>query len=359
MALKLVFLVPTMLGGGMERVMSQIMNYIVDKKDDELHLVLYGKKSNIFYSLSPKITIHSHNIKYSDKDRLLYTIKTIYWLRKEIKAINPNSILSFGEIWNNLVMIALYGLNYPIYLSDRCQPNKSFAKKHYILRKILYPKSNGIIAQTQKAKDIYLSQFKHDNIVVIGNPIRNIPLCSIKKENIVLSIGRLIKTKNFDQLIDIFARINLKNWKLIIVGGDSLKQRNSIILQEKIHKLKMQNNIILAGTQKDVESYLYRSKIFAFTSSSEGFPNVIGEAMSAGLPVVAYDCTAGPSEMIIDNRNGYLIPLFDTELFYNRLKYLMENTEQANLMGSLAKQDIQKFSIEIIGEQYYKFITNN
>lgn len=347
-----------MSGGGMERVMCQIINYIVDKKNDEVHLVLYGKKPNIFYSISPKVIIHYHNIKYTDKHRKIFTIKTIYWLRKEIKSINPDSILSFGEIWNNLVMIALYGLNYPIYLSDRCKPDRTFSKFHTILRKILYPKSTGIIAQTQKAKEIYFTQFKHKNITVIGNPIRNISSSSIKKENIVVSIGRLIKTKNFDQLIDIFARIEIDDWKLIIIGGDALKQNNSVILQKKIEDLGMQDKIILAGTQKEVEPYLLKSRIFAFTSSSEGFPNVIGEAMSAGLPVVAYDCIAGPSEMISDNRNGFLIPLFDTETFYNRLKYLMENTNQASIMGDLAKQDIQRFSVDIIGELYYKTITS-
>lgn len=358
MSLRLAFLIPSMSSGGMERAMCQIINYIVDKKNDEVHLVLYGKSSNIFYSISPKVIIHHHNFKYSDRYRKIYTIKTIYWLRKEIKLINPHSILSFGEIWNNLVMIALYGLDYPIYLSDRCKPDMSFSKFHTILRKKLYPKSTGIIAQTQKAKEIYLTQYKHENIIVIGNPIRNITSCSIKKENIVISVGRLIKTKNFDQLIDIFANINTDDWKLIIIGGDSLKQNNSVLLQKKIEDMGMQNKIILAGTQKEIEPYLLKSRIFAFTSSSEGFPNVIGEAMSAGLPVVAYNCIAGPSEMICDNRNGFLVPLFDTETFSNRLKYLMENTSQASIMGDLAKHDIQKFSIDIIGELYYKEITS-
>ena len=89
----------------------------------------------------------------------------------------------------------------------------------------------------------------------------------------------------------------------------------------------MGEKIILAGTQKDVESYLLRSRIFAFTSSSEGFPNVVGEAMSAGLPVVAYDCVAGPSDMVVNDRNGYLIPLFDKGAFGVKLKYLMDNPQ--------------------------------
>ncbi|MPN34840.1 Glycosyltransferase Gtf1 [bioreactor metagenome] len=166
----------------------------------------------------------------------------------------------------------------------------------------------------------------------------------------------MISTKHFDQLIEIFSRINKPEWKLIIVGGDAIKQENSIVLRQQIMNAGMQNKIFLDGNQKDVESYLLRSDIFAFTSSSEGFPNVIGEAMSAGLPVVAYDCVAGPSDMIDDGKNGYLIPLFDNEIFEEKLRFLMKNEEVRKQMGAYARKSIRKFSVENIGEEFYKFI---
>lgn len=359
MSLKIAFVIPSLTPGGMERVMSQVVNYVADNKTDEVHLVLYGKKSDIFYQLSKKIIVHTHDMVYDEKHRILYTFKTLKWLRKEIKAIAPDTILSFGEIWNNLVMIALTGLKYSIYLSDRCQPNKSFGRLHDTLRKWLYPKVTGIIAQTQKAKEIYQTQFNHNHIVIIGNPIRSIAPRNIKKENIVVSVGRLISTKNFDQMIDIFTQIDDPDWKLVIVGGDALKQSNSAVLQQQIDKLGMRERIILAGTQKDVESYLLRSRIFAFTSSSEGFPNVVGEAMSAGLPVVAYDCVAGPNDMVVNDRNGYLIPLFDKDAFGVKLKYLMDNPQIAEVYGHNAKHDIKRFSADSIGEEFYKTITEN
>jgi glycosyltransferase involved in cell wall biosynthesis len=60
---------------------------------------------------------------------------------------------------------------------------------------------------------------------VIGNPIRNWPRDEEQKENIVLSVGRLIKTKHFDDLIRMFVELNVPGWKLMIVGGDA-KGRN-------------------------------------------------------------------------------------------------------------------------------------
>ena len=173
----------------------------------------------------------------------------------------------------------------------------------------------------------------------------------------MVSVGRLIDTKNFDQLIDIFATIDAPDWKLVIVGGDANKQTNMSKLQKQIDDCQLNDRVILAGQQKDVESYLLKSKIFAFTSSSEGFPNVIGEAMSAGLPVVAYDCIAGPSDMIEDGINGYLIPLFDKNRYAYKLRELMFDKENIKRMSVYATQSIQRFNVNQITEAYYHVLT--
>lgn len=356
---KIVFLIPSLQPGGMERVMCELLNYFSKKRNLEVHLIIYGKNREVFYDLSDEINIHKPEFDFDDKYRTFYTFRTVFFIRKLVKAIQPHSILSFGELWNNLVLISLIGLKYPVYISDRCKPDKSFGLFQNLLRKWLYPLASGMIAQTEKAKEIYQKANLNRNIVVIGNPIRDIKQrINIEKEHIILSVGRLINTKHFDRLIDVFARINKPDWRLIIVGGDAIKQKNSITLQQKIDELGFENNIILAGNQKDVEEYLLRAEIFAFTSSSEGFPNVIGEAMSAGLPVVAYDCVAGPSDMIADGQNGFLIPLFDDKMFEDRLRYLMENEAERQRMGIYARESILRFSVESIGEQYYKILKN-
>jgi GalNAc-alpha-(1->4)-GalNAc-alpha-(1->3)-diNAcBac-PP-undecaprenol alpha-1,4-N-acetyl-D-galactosaminyltransferase len=181
---------------------------------------------------------------------------------------------------------------------------------------------------------------------------------TIRRENIIVSVGRLINTKNFDRLIRIFGELNFLNWKLVIIGGDALKQNNFQRLKELTFELGIENNVILTGNIKNVDEYLLRSKIFAFTSISEGFPNVIGEAMSAGLPVVSYDCIAGPSEMINDGENGFLIPMFDDVLFKDKLEYLMLNQNVNIKMGKNAQESIKKNSVEIIAEKYKKFLLN-
>lgn len=353
-------MIPSLQAGGMERVMTELAAYFTSKKRIDIHLVLYGITREVFYSVPNEIIIHTPSFRFKNKWRLFYTFKTLIFLRRTIKGINPYCILSFGEYWNNFVLLSLSGLRYPVFVSDRSQPDKSLGYFHNELRRWLYPKAKGLILQTEKAKEIYLLRNKHKNITVIGNPIKqyNSDLLNREKEKIVLMVGRLIRTKHQDKLIEMFAGINEPNWKLMIVGYDHLKQQNMDRLKTIAKELKIDDRVIFTGKQGNIEQIYCKSSIFAFTSSSEGFPNVIGEAMAAGLPVIAFDCVAGPSEMITDSHDGFLIPLFDYSMFKSKLILLMKDEVLRQTLGSNGRESIKKYSSGIICEAFYRFITD-
>lgn len=356
---KLVLVIPSLHPGGMERVMSELAGFFASKPYIELHLVLYGIKSEVFYQLPINIKIHKPDFEFDNSRRIVNTLKTLKFLRKKLSSLKPDAILSFGEYWNSFVLLSLLGKRIPVFISDRSQPDKHLGKVQEFLRQWLYPKAAGIIAQTETAKNIYKKSIKHNNISVIGNPIRNLESDNtIAKENIVLSVGRLIKTKHHNELIKLFVKINKHGWKLVIVGDDALKEDNMQELQHLVNTLKATGTVLLAGKQTDVESYYHKSKIFAFTSSSEGFPNVVGEAQSASLPVIAFDCVAGPADMITNGENGILIPLFEYGLFEQKLMELMEDEGLRNKMGIAAKKSIEKFNVLNIGSAFENFIFN-
>lgn len=345
----------------MERVMSELANHFVQYENCEVHLILYGIKREVFYEISNKIIIHKPGFEFDNTKRFFHTIKTLKFLRKKLKSLNPDAALSFGEYWNNLVLLATLGTKIPVFVSDRSQPNKSLGKVQDKLRNWLYPKAKGVIAQTEKAKRIYEKMYHHKNITVIGNPIRPIlkePFTDEGRENIVLMVGRLIASKHQDRLINIFLKINNPEWKLVLVGYDHLKQKHSERLQQIIEENDAAERIILAGKRSDVEDFYLKSRIFAFTSSSEGFPNVVGEALSAGLTVVSYDCDAGPSDLIEHGKNGFLVPVFDDERFENHLDSLMSNATKRVEMSMNANRSIARFSNREIGQAFYKFLIN-
>lgn len=356
---KVCFVIHSLQAGGMERVMSELVNYFAANKAYQVHLILYGIKREVFYKISNDIIIHKPDFTFNNNKRLLSTIKTVFFLRKKIKEINPASVLSFGEMWNNMVLLSTLGTNIPVFVSDRAQPNKSIGKLHDSLRNFLYPKAKGVIVQTEKALGIFEKMYHQTNFKIIGNPIRPIDDRNLVRENTILMVGRLIKLKQQDVLIEIFSKLNAPNWKLVLVGYDHLKQENQHKWQALAKQLNVENRVVFAGKKEDVENFYLTSKIFAFTSSSEGFPNVIGEAMAAEMPIVAFDCIAGPSDLVTENENGFLIPLNNKELFTQKLQFLIDNQEEIERMGKNSKKHIQKFELKYICNEFEKFIVSN
>lgn len=340
----------------MERVMSELTWFFCRKDKVEIHLVLYGKKPEIFYIIPDSITVHRPTQVFYNQFRLYSSLSRLAYLRRVIKRIGPHSILSFGEYWNSFTLLALTGLSLQIYVSDRCSPAKKYGFFHSQLRHWLYPRARGVIAQTELARQLYKSQFHNDNVIVIGNPIRMYGGDETQKDKIVLTIGRLIESKNHDKIIEVFCKINRPGWKLVIVGGDALKQNNLLKLRNLVYSLGAESKVFLKGYRTDPEKFYQKSSIFVSASESEGFPNVIGEAMSAGIPVVAFDCISGPSEMIMDGQNGYLVPMHDYYSLSERIEQLMDNESLRNMMGARARESITKYSIENIGSKYYDLL---
>ena len=342
----------------MERVMASLLNSFAKRDNVEVTLLLIGKSPKIDFDISDNIEIFFPNFEFKSNQRFLSTLKTIKFIRKSIKKIQPDTILSFGEYWNNMVLMSLIGTKYPIYISDRSQPNKNLGKIQNFLRDKLYPKAAGYIAQTEKAREIAHKKKWSKNTTIIGNPInQNSNLTASDNENIVLTVGRLIPTKHIDELIEIFKTVNNVNWKLVIVGGNAKNLNLLDKYKETVKKLGLEQNIKLVGTKSNVSDYYKKAKVFAFTSSSEGFPNVIGEAMSYGLPVIAYDCTAGPSDLINDEETGFLIEERDQMAYVEKLKTLMKDTDLRNKQSSAALEKIKDFDAEKIAQQFFTFIT--
>jgi GalNAc-alpha-(1->4)-GalNAc-alpha-(1->3)-diNAcBac-PP-undecaprenol alpha-1,4-N-acetyl-D-galactosaminyltransferase len=350
------FAIHSLQAGGMERVMSELINYFTAQNKYNVHLVLYGIKRDVFYEISKDTIIYRPEFEFDNANRLSSTVKTMIFLRKTIKKINPVSVLSFGEMWNNMILLSLMGTGIPIFVSDRAQPDKSIGRLHDRLRNYLYPKAAGVIVQTEKALEIFNKMYAQKNFKVIGNPIRQIHPRDIMRENHILMVGRFIRSKQQDVLIEIFSKLNAPDWKLVLVGYDHLKQENQATWEKLAQKLGVEDRIIFAGKQEDVGHFYLTSKIFAFSSASEGFPNVIGEAMSAELPVVAFDCIAGPSDLIDDAKNGYLIPMKENTMFAEKLQFLITNPDARETMGKNAKASVVKFELNYICAEFEKFI---
>lgn len=341
--------------GGMERVMAGFANYLTTHEDLEVTLILM-LKVDIFYKVDDRIKIIEPDFQYKKKNRILYLIKILFWLRKEIKKVKPNTILSFGEYWNSVMLASVYGLKIPKYISDRSKPTIEWKGYNEIVRKATYKTATGFVAQTELSAQIIEERYSIQNFLIAGNPIRKIELVNdTERNNIIISVGRLIEYKQFNKLINIFSKLsNTGNWKLMILGNGPLYED----LQKQIKDLNLQDKIILCGAVKNVDEYLIKSKIFAFTSHYEGFPNALAEGMMAGCSCISFDCVAGPSDIIKDGENGYLIPLNDEEQFRAKLQLLVNNPLMIEKFRTEGLRSIQKYREDIVNKRMMEFILN-
>jgi len=159
-------------------------------------------------------------------------------------------------------------------------------------------------------------------------------------------MGRLVKSKGFDILIDAFSRIVNSNpeWSLKILGDGPLKRE----LQSQSEALGLANRIDFAGEVADPFPDLCAADLFVFPSRFEGFGLALCEAMACGLPVVSFDCPSGPREIIRNGLDGVLVPAEDTEALSKELDRLMADPGERQRLASRAPEVMIRFSIRRI-----------
>lgn len=357
--------IPSLSTGGMERVMVEIGNYLAKDRFLKIHLVILSNRED-FFSVSEKIIVHKPCFPNKKLSKLYLSVFLLRYLRRTLKKINPYSLLSFGSMYNSFVMIAAMGLGIKTYLSDRSHPfrNTYLTFKtneierhdgliHFLLRRWLYPKSTGIIVQTSVAENIVKKTLKHPNVIKIPNPARQIIGSSNKREKIILNVGRFIKLKQQDLLIKVFSEINEPGWKLMFAGdGPTLMEAKKLA-----NNLNLNEKVIFAGTIKNIDDYYHKCEIFAFTSKSEGFPNALAEALNTPMASIAFNCIAGPSDLIDDKVNGFLVTLNNVSVFKQKLELLMKDDMLREKFRENAKEKMKEFDSELVLRDFYKTLT--
>ena len=171
------------------------------------------------------------------------------------------------------------------------------------LSKIFYKRIDQVVTLTHRDK-ISFDTF-HPDVTVIPNfspfPVTIKKNCDQKQ---IVSIGRLTDQKNYVHLLKAWEKISyqLPEWKLCIYGEGEHKT----LLTDYINDNKL-TNVFLKGATPNVQHVYESSDFFVMSSKYEGLPMVLIEAQSFGLPIVSYDCPNGPSDIIKDKVNGYLV----------------------------------------------------
>jgi glycosyltransferase involved in cell wall biosynthesis len=217
----------------------------------------------------------------------------------------------------------------------------------------LYPKLDAIVTLTDADRDAYRAVLGNTGprIVRIANSVALPPVSSAHvSQNVIVAAGRLSRQKRFDQLIEAFARVVAKvpDCTLRIFGSGPEQG----MLERQISKLGLHGRVCLMGPTADLAGEFQKASIFALSSAWEGFPMVMIEAMSCGLPVVAFDWGEGLREIVEDGVTGRIVPQGDVQGLSDALLELIADSARRERIGAGGRASVVRFSMETIGAQW-------
>ncbi|WP_306810456.1 glycosyltransferase [Campylobacter helveticus] len=259
-----------------------------------------------------------------------------YLLKKRYK--NANIM-----IYNNMPHYPIFKNKNTHYLYILHERQKKFRTK--------YKHYDALIAINLKQKA--LLEKHHKNVIYIPNFLPKMPDATTNhQQKVVLFLGRFSKEKGVLRLIDIWKRVQenaeFKEWKLIIVGEGVQKEQ----IEDKIKALHLSTSIIIKPFTKEVEKEYLSASIYAMSSYSEGFGMVLIESASYALPSVAFDI-AGLSDIIENEKSGFLIEDGNLQEFAKKLQLLMRDENLRKTMGENAKIHTKKhFSKELVLQKW-------
>lgn len=311
---RLLFFVSSMNAGGAERVAATLANAWAQRGDTVWLVMTHLDSHSSFYSLDPRVRCIALG------EWMTPSLAPVLWRKwRAMRAIHddfaPDVVLSFLTNVNVNVLWALRAVSTPILVAERTHPLYSASAGRLLswLRLRLYGKAQRVILQTERAAEDFATIFTSCPVVVIPNPLPADLLQwaprfprPLAQPPQVVALGRLAPVKQFDRLIEAFARLPLKyeHWHLRIYGEGP--QRDA--LQQQITQLGLQGRVHLPGNTTEPWKKLQQAGVFVLCSAYEGFPNALLEALYLGLPCLALDCPSGPAELSEQGRVAHLLP---------------------------------------------------
>ena len=349
------------LHGGIEKVLTQKVNYLADTAGDEVTVLTYQQQDREpVYALSAKVKLLDLNINYEigksyfSLTNLLKIPAHISALRNTIRQVQPDVIVScsFGPDFYFLPFVCGKSPVIKEFHSSRYFGHHSPAKgKAKLLDKLsswVEKKYARLVVLNPDEVPFYHS----DHISVIPNPAEIIEVSADLSNRRILAAGRISPVKNFGDLIGAFSRLNARfpDWELHFWGEDYVGTQDK--LQAQIDILGLGIQIRFMGVTDNLQAVMNNYSIYAMTSETECFPMVLLESLSVGLPVISYDSPTGPRHIVTDGEDGFIVPYKNLDIFTQKLEKLMTDENLRRKMGDKGRENVQRFNIDTVMQQW-------
>lgn len=341
---KVYFLILSLKGrSGTERVTCQLANMLDDAGYQIIILNLDTCRESAAFDINKNIDVQYFN-------------GSIFKLLRKIKSLNQEDILFI----QNMERLSLITLLVNPKSKNICLEHGVFFTKSKLgkfLTKYLYSRLDALVTITYADAKNYFKFLEVQKVHTIYNSTpfspKTLTYNSFSKK--IIAVGRLSPEKNFSDLVHAWSLIysRFPDWSLDIYGdGDEEYNLKKLIQELSLKNITIHKNI------NDIENVYKSASFLVQTSKFEGLGMVLIEAQSYGLPLVAYNCPYGPSEIIVNGKNGILIQDYDVNDLVNGIEKLIINLELRENMYFYALNSNKKFDINLISNQWLNLFNN-
>lgn len=328
-------------GAGTERAVTNLANMLVTYGNYDVTIISIFSLSTMkpYFNLNENVKVVHLGLKNDSILNRIISYKTlISKMNQLIKREAYDFLLGTTHAFNCLMICMSKSIK-----KIACEHMPYNAARFYarMVRRFVYPRLNAVVLLTEKDRERYPFC---GNTWVIPNSIEGQSKSSTCENKIILAIGRLTEQKGFDLLIKSFSLIHedLPEWQLRIVGQGKDKEKLAGLIEEN----NLANKIKLISPTKDIKTEYLNAGMFVLSSRFEGFGLVLAEAKSFGLPSVSFDCAYGPSDILHDGIDGYLVPPENIEELGQQIIKLANDVDLRKRFGFAAKEDIKRFSAQ-------------
>lgn len=361
---RIVIHVPTLRGGGAERVCVLVANEFSRRGHDVILFVWDATGPNAAL-VSPQVKIVDLGYRaHGENFGKLTTLKAFFRSIAAYRRMKPDAVFSALEFANLLTALALiFGRTkaafFPsFHAAGSLKADSLGSRLAPLFSRIVGRRSTRAIAVSRGiAEDLETRGFVRERISVIGNPIPALQigqpphdawhgrLCAMGTGPVLVTLGRLVEVKDHRTLIEAFSKLDpVRNCRLVIFGEGPLRD----MLGQQAEALGVADRILFAGYINDPAACYAVADLFVLSSRSEGFGNVLVEAMGMGVPVVSTDAPHGPREILADGRYGALVPVGHAEALAASIEKTLDHPPSVSILHERARD----FGERVIGDSY-------